>query len=86
MAREVKTRGKGVGRSKATKAGQNGATADGGKGEQCEGINVKETVSRRVSRRGAASRSVAVEIKVEEKTKITRRTRRIPRSPLSANR
>jgi hypothetical protein len=27
-----------------------------------------------------------VEIKVEEKTKITRRTRRIPRSPLSANR
>src|SRR5438477_452704 len=86
MAREVKTRGKGEGRSKATKAGQNGATADGGMGEQCEEITVKETVSRRVSRRGTASQSVAVEIKVEEKTKITRRTRRIPPSLLRANR
>lgn len=85
MAREAKTRGKGAGRSKATKASQSGATAEGGKGEQCKEITVKETVSRRVSRRGTASQSVALEIKVEEKTKITQRTRPIPPSLFRAN-
>lgn len=86
MARQVQTRSRGAGRNKAT-VGQRGSAAEGGKGEQCEEVTVKETAPRRVSRRGAPSQTVAVEIKVEEKVKIAGRrpTRRICLPPFRAN-
>src|SRR5579859_1984271 len=85
MARQVQTRRVGSVRGKKAVA-KIAAPIDTIKVEQSEQVNVSQTSSRRVSRRGAPSQSVAMEIKVEEEVKVTRGRRRMSLSPLYTNR
>lgn len=70
MARSVQTR-RGVGARGKKAAAETASAADVIKVEQSEQVNESQTSSRRVSRRGAPSHAIAVEIKVDEQAKVT---------------
>jgi hypothetical protein len=85
MTRTLQTRRAVVARGKMAVA-EAATAAEVIKVEQGEQANVTQTASRRVSRRGAPSQTVAVEIKVEQQTKVTRTRRCTCPSPFYANR